>query len=143
MSEPSSTQPVFTTTRDLPDNVDTFDICAAAEKAAGRGSVLGAQRIGAPWRLYPVGREALLKLLVEGVTIKNQKIKLHSQNPFIIRGNNETPTTRLTVSDIPISYSNEMLETNLLKLGIKMRSKIAMEKVRDRSGKLTDWITGR
>ncbi|GFS04533.1 hypothetical protein ElyMa_004659500 [Elysia marginata] len=121
MSEPSSTQPVFTTTRDRPDNVDRFDICAAAEKAAGRGSVLGAQRIGALWRLYPVGREARLKLLVERVTIKNQKIKLHSQNPFIIRGNNETPTTRLTVGDIPISYSNEMLENNLLKLGIKMR----------------------
>ncbi|GFS05231.1 hypothetical protein ElyMa_002932500 [Elysia marginata] len=55
MSEPSSTQPIFTTTRDQPDNVDTFDTCAAAGKAAGRGRVLGTQRIGALWRLDPVG----------------------------------------------------------------------------------------
>ncbi|GFS17866.1 hypothetical protein ElyMa_004993300 [Elysia marginata] len=144
MSQPAnSTQPVFTTARELPHNVDTYEICAAAEKTAGRGSMMGAQRIGALWRLYPRDRETRVKLLIEGITIKNQKINLHSQNPFIVRGNYETPSTRLSISDVPISYSNTMLETNLTKLGVKIRSKITMEKVRDRSGNLTDWVTGR
>lgn len=82
-------------------------------------------------------------MLIEGITINVQKIKLYSQNPFIIRGDNETPSTRLIIGDVPISYSNTMLESNLLKLGVKLRSKTVMEKVRDRSGRLTDWTTGR
>ncbi|GFS01664.1 interferon-induced helicase C domain-containing protein 1 [Elysia marginata] len=144
MSESSpSFPPVFVTARDLPEGVTNYDLCAAGEKLIGSGGIIGSQRIGQLWRLYPSSREGRVKLLVEGLTIKNKRVKLLSQNPFLIRGNQEIPITKLFISNLPISSSNEMITSGLEKIGVVCRSNIFMERVRDPNGKLTHWLTGR
>ncbi|GFS04068.1 hypothetical protein ElyMa_002903800, partial [Elysia marginata] len=125
MSEPSSTQPVFTTTRDLPDNVDTFDICAAAEKAAGRGSVLGAQRIGALWRLNPREQLTCRRCLGSGhktENCKNEEVCLTCKRPGhrkadglcegILDGKQRENGTSDKMGDGPLEDRKKFIEEN-------------------------------
>ena len=54
------------------------------------------------------------------------------------------PGTTLIISDIPISFSNTALEAALIKKkSLKLRSRLKMEEMRDREGKLTEWLSGR
>ncbi|GFR87723.1 interferon-induced helicase C domain-containing protein 1 [Elysia marginata] len=137
------TQPVFVLARNLPDgeNYTNYDICLAASKSIGRQEVGGAQRINSLWRIYVNGPEARIKLLSKGLTINGINIEVSSQNPLLLRGSDgkEVPTTKLLISDIPISVANEALEAALIKKGLTLRSKIKMEGIRDPQGKLTEW----
>ena len=71
-------------------------------------------------------------------------VTLLDTHPFLIVGNNgqEIPTTRVTVSDIPLSYNNADFEAALKKLGCQLVSPTRYECNRD-NGKLTRWKTGR
>ena len=74
------TEPVFLLRRDLPpidptrmnDTEDQYDrysaleICLAAERVAGRETILGAQEIRGLWRIYPMSRPARNLLLIGG-----------------------------------------------------------------------------
>ena len=101
-------------------------------------------RIGGLWRLYPANREARVQLLMEGISLRRVHVTLLDTNPFLIVGNNgqEIPTTRVTVSDIPLSYNKADIEAALKKLGCQLVSPIRYECDRD-NGKLTRWKTGR
>ena len=142
------TKPVFVKARDLPEEEDNrytvSEICRACEDVAGYKSMDGAQRIGGLWRLYPANREARVQLLLEGISLRRVHVTLLDTNPFLIMGNNgqEIPTTRVTVSDIPLSYNNADIEAALKKHGCQLVSPIRYECDRD-NGKLTRWKTGR
>lgn len=126
----SGVPPVFVLSRNLLDeNIGNYEVCLAAAKTVGRDGILGAQKIGSLWHLYPKNSEARVCLLSKGFSIGGRQISVSAQNPFLIRGSDgeEILSTRLTVSDIPISFSNSSLEAALIKLGLKLRSKIKME----------------
>ena len=62
-----------------------------------------------------------------------------SHNLFLVGSNgDEVQSTRLIVSDVPLSSSNKDIEDTLLKLGCKLLSPR-----RDEKGLLTQWKTGR
>ena len=71
-------------------------------------------------------------------------MRTYNQHPHIGRGSNgnELPSTKLTIRDVPISYSDQSIESALVNKGVVLRSKIGKERVRDPEGKLTDWLTG-
>ena len=141
------TQPVFVLAKNLPQEEKTtsYQICIAASKTVGRDGVLGAQLIGSLFRIYLSNAEARVALLSKGLSLEGRTIEVCSQNPFSVRDGSgeEIPSTRLTVSDLPISVSNEALESALSKKGLKLRSKLKMEGIRDPQGKLTEWLSGR
>ncbi|GFR92303.1 hypothetical protein ElyMa_006197300 [Elysia marginata] len=58
--------------------------------------------------------------------MEEKLINVASQNPFIIRGGDgvEISSTKLTISDLPISVASDTVETALIKKGLKMRSTI-------------------
>ena len=60
----------------------------------------------------------------------------------MIRGSDgeEIAGKKLIISEIPISFSNTALEAALIRKGLKLRSRLKMEEVRDREGKLTEWL---
>ncbi|GFS19679.1 hypothetical protein ElyMa_005038900 [Elysia marginata] len=95
-------------------------MCLAASKAVGREGVLGVQKIGALWRLYPSSQQKRVELLIKGIMIEEKLMNVASQNPFIIRGGDgvEIPSTKLTISDLPISVANDTVETALIKNGL-------------------------
>jgi len=143
------TPPVFIPCRNLPDGDTPYtvrEICACGEKPSGYGSMIGAQRIGNLWRLYPKHSKARIDLLLKGIQIRGQTISPSDKNPFIVRndeGGAEVPTTKLVIGNLPLSYSNEEIMRKLEQIGCDPHSKLMMEKDRDERGGLTRWLTGR
>ena len=85
------------------------------------------------------------QLLIEGIVLGGCSVSLSDKNPFILRGaeNTEIPATKLFVSDIPISVDNKDIESALLRIGCVFRSSLFMERIRNKDGKLTRFVTGR
>ena len=151
-------EPVFVINNQLPafeqKNFTTAEICAAAEKVCGFNSIEGAQRIGSLWRIYPRAREGRQKLLLHGFVLRGVSVTVKSRNPFIVKtddGNNgagdkendQPATTRLVISNIPLSYSDSEILERVKKMGVLVFSKLISECDRDEEGKLTHWKTGR
>ena len=149
MDAVSSVNPVFIKSRDIPDSFENrpsvIDICLAAEKTSGQGSVIGAQCIRGLWRIYPATKEGRTDLLIKGMHLRGVNIQVANANPFILRDDTgeEKPSTKLWVEDLPISVAETEVEFALKKLGCELRSSIRMEKARDKDNKLTRFITGR
>jgi hypothetical protein len=120
--------PVFVHARNLPKEADkpytVAEICGACEKKSGYGTILGAQRLGV-WRIYPFSVEARTKLLLSGVVLRAVSVALYDKNPLIVRSENgetEIKTTKLTIGNLPISFSNE----EILEMLKKTRSEITL-----------------
>ena len=144
----SSIHPVFIKNRDIPegrDRISGLELCLAAEQSAGRGTIVGAQDIRGLWRIYPATAQARNELLVKGIVVRECSLQLSNTNPFILRegSGEEKLTTKLFVSDIPLSVANSEIEHGLSKIGCELRSAINMERYRDADNKLTRFETGR
>ena len=144
----TSSLPVFIKNRDIPnsDSVrpDCLELCIAAERVSGRGSVIGAQDIKGLWRIYPATKEARNELLIKGIIVRDVSVTLHETNPFSIRDDGvERPSTKVFIDGIPISVADSEIEHSLVKLGCELRSAIKHERARDSDGKLTRFITGK
>ena len=139
--------PAFILSRDLSEDprVDNYELCVAIAKVVGREGLLGAQRIGALWRIYLNTSQARANLLGQGLTVRGITVAVASQNPFLVIGPDGIliPGTRLPVSDIPLSIANTTIEVALIKKGVKLRSALKLEEIRDREGKFNGWLSGR
>ena len=123
------------------------EICSAAERVTGFNRIIGGQRIGNLWRVYPRDIDARVALLTRGVTLRGVQVTPKDKNPFIVvdnKGEREIPATRLTIGNLPLSFSNEEISKYISKLpSVNVRSSLMEERARDDSGKLTHWKTGR
>jgi len=141
--------PVFIKSKDVPRSGDrrptVLEVCLAAERTSGSGSVLGAQEIHGLWRIYPATKAARTQLLIEGVTLRQTSLSLFDNNPFILKDSSgeEKPSTKLWIDDIPISSADSEIELALKKMGCELRSEIKQERARDADNKLTRFLTGR
>ena len=146
----NAVKPVFVKSRDLPSKLGSnhayrvCEMCRACERVGGPQSMEGAQRIGGLWRLYPSNHPTRALLLTEGITLHGCHVNLMDTNPFLMRDTGvEIESTRLTIGDIPLSYSNKEIEDYLLSKGCKPLSALKYELERDEAGQLTHWKTGR
>ena len=149
MSE--SIHPVFLKRRDIPSvgdgEVSVLEMCLAAERVSGSGTIVGAQLIRGLWRIYPSTREARNTLLIQGLKLKNVMIKVSDDNPFTVRDFSgttglEKPTTKVFINDVPISVADAEIEHSLVALGCELRSDVKKQRARDNDGKLTRFLTG-
>ncbi|GFR74423.1 hypothetical protein ElyMa_000429700 [Elysia marginata] len=115
----------------------------ACEAVEGVGSCDGAQKISGLWRIYPTSVEARRDLIVSGVELGGQAITVLGQNPFLVRGQGEIPTTKLLIGNIPISVAESEIMDALGALGVALRSPIKDEHYRDEMGGLTRFKSGR
>ena len=148
MSDPNQhVEPVFILKKDLPPSLEprftTLDICLSCESVSGRETIVGCQQIRGLIRIYPNSRSARDVLLTSGVEIAGIAITVFDKNPYILRGGQESPATKVWIGDIPISVSGTDIESALVRVGCTLRSKLMFEKSRDRDGKLTRFLTGR
>lgn len=133
----------------IPDHEDkrptVLEICLAAERVAGQGSVIGAQNIRSLWRIYPANKEARSELLVKGIRLRDAVLQVSNTNPFILRSETgeEKPATKLWIDNIPISVAESEIQHSLRKIGCEFRSSIRLEHERDADNKLTRFLTGR
>lgn len=147
----ASIEPVFARNNTLPAFIDkeysTSELCSAVEKCSGFGSAIGAQRIGGLWRIYPATETARQKLLISGIVLRGVQVSMRGRNPFIVMsgdgGQTESQSTRLSIGNIPLSFSDTEILECVKALKCEPRSKLFSERDRDASGKLTRWLTGR
>ena len=145
----ASVLPVFLKARDIPDvernRPSVIEMCVAGERVGGRGSMIGAQQIGGLWRLYPTTREARTQLLLRGLAVRGAVLQLSSTNPYHIRDDSdeEKPSTKVWIDNLPISVADSEIEHSLVKLGCELRSSIRLERARDAGNKMTRFLTGR
>ena len=86
---------------------------------------------------------ARIKILTKGITMGKRLVRFEGVNPFTRGDGAESSGTRLWISNLPFSYSNEAVARNLAAAGFNLRSKITFEKARGPDRMLTDWRTGR
>ncbi|GFR73985.1 hypothetical protein ElyMa_002151400 [Elysia marginata] len=115
----------------------------ACEAVAGVGSCDGAQKISGLWRIYPTSVEARRDLIVSGVELGGQAITVLGQNPFLVLGQGEIPTTKLLIGNIPMSVAESKIMDALGALGVALRSPMKDEHYRDEMGGLTRFKSGR
>ena len=84
-------------------------------------------------------------MLIDNLTHRQKTVQVYDKNPFIVRGGNgeEVPVTKVWISDIPISVDGKDIGTALVRLGCVLRSSLINEKIRNKDGKLTRFLTGR
>ena len=138
--------PVFIRDRDIlyseRSALSPFKLCKAVASCITVEEIEGCQKIGALWRVYLKTEEARIKTL-EGVTIGNQLVTVHSTNPFVTRNSDpQRSTIKITVKDIPLSYSNDEIKEMLERLGAELSSEIKYSHIRDDNGKLTSLKNG-
>jgi len=145
----SGVNPVFLKLRDIPRS-DTLrptvlEICLAAERSTGQGTIVGAQDIRGLWRIYPETKGARDTLLIKGIRLRDTSVKVCDTNPYSLRDNAgvEKPSTKVWIDNIPISVADSEIEHSLVSLGCELRSDVKLEQARDADGKLTRFKTGR
>ena len=81
----------------------------------------------------------------EGIGLRGHALSLYDENPFILKGRDgkEMPTTKLCVSDIPLSCDGADIEFAIVKLGCVLCSSLIFEKIRNKDAKLARFLTGR
>ena len=146
----STHEPVFIRRRDVPlveveGDPTVYQMCIAAERCSGAKTICGAQPYKGMWRIYPKSEEARTTLLIEGIIIRNVRVSLSANNPFIPRDDNgvAVPTTRVWIDQIPLSVADSEIEFSLRQLGCDLKSRIMLEKARDNDRRLTNFLTGR
>ena len=144
-----SVQPVYVKERSIPGCEETkptvLEICRAAERATGQGTIRGAQNIRGLWRIYPAKKETRDEILYKRVIIRDVVVPVMDKNPYILRADTdeEKLTTKVWIDDIPISVAEESIEYALKKAGCQLRSKIMQDRARDAENRLTRFLTGR
>ena len=84
------------------DELNVLEICLAAENGAGEWTFKGGQRILKLWRIY-------LNEVPNSININ-------------------IPITRVSISNVPLSYSNGNIKDKFTSMGYKLRSKIFDER---------------
>ena len=128
MDSLGETPPVFFKNEDM--DLDILDVCEGVAAVIGKENVLGAQKIRNLWRIYLSSEECRILLISEGLELKSTPISLHAQNPY--SANPGGDSIKVTVKDIPLSYSNTEVENFLKALGAKLTSDVQCSKVRDK-----------
>lgn len=148
-SDKPSVRPVFVKRRDIPnveENQPTvLEICLAAEKSSGRGTILGAQAVRGLWRIFPATEQVRVDLLVKGLKLRDVCLRPSDINPYILKDNTgeEKPSTKLWIDELPISVADSEIKHTLVQMGCELRSAIISERARDADKKLTRFLTGR
>ena len=140
-------EPVFVKDVDIPEeDISTHELSTLCENVTGAGTFEGAQLMkGGLWRLYPKTREARATLLASGLSMKGVAVPLFNQNPFLKydTAGEEIPSTRLLISNVPLSAANSDILHAIEAQGVTLLSKMRYELGRDNNGRLTRFKTGR
>lgn len=133
-TSPKGVKSVFALSNDCPDNTTTNTVGMAVEKIAGV-RCYGAQERAGLWRIQTFSIAERIKLLAGCFVMGGKKITIHDRNP-LLRGDveDEAPSTKLTISDLPFSYSNEAIDKGLTEMGFILRTRIKNEFGKDQNG---------
>ena len=142
-------KPVFFKSSDVIINervrkLTEYEVAMSAAREVGRSMVDCAQQIRGLWRIYLKEEGARVDILTKGITIRSQHISLYQSNPFVTSAKDpKSKTVKITVKDLPISFSNEEVCMLLKKLNVNLTSQqVKYGYIRDDNDDLTNIKNG-
>ncbi len=122
--------------------IKDIDVCNATVKVIPPQELKGVQVVGGLWRIYTNTVLARAKLAAAGIDIKQQHISLLTTNPFSVHAKNAERPIKITISDLPMHYDNECVESYLKGLGVKLVKQVEYVKIRDENNRETQFYSG-
>ena len=101
--------------------------------------IKGIQKIGGLWRIYVENQESRIKLISNGMNIRNVTVAVYDTNPFI-PGEREN-SLRVLIRNIPLSVHESLILDELEKLKYTVIGTMTYQRLRV-DGRLTDCLTG-
>lgn len=136
-------KPVFLKNKDIPSvsekGMSNQDMYKCLISCVQGREIKGIQRIGGLWRLYVENPETRIKLITNGMHIRNANVAIYDQNPFITNGKENC--LRLLIRDIPLSVHDSVIVDELEKGKHKVTGSPIHQRLRV-DGQLTDCLTG-
>ena len=139
---PQGPKPIFIQSRDIPRGVaqpSGEELYKSIGKTIPHNDITGIQRIGALWRIYLESHESRVQLITRGLTLRDIAVPVYDTNPFTKAKSDHL--TKLTIKDIPLSVSDELITTAIQKLKGNIRGDMLRQKLRV-SGQLTNCLNG-
>ena len=123
------------------DSVNEYVVCEAVAAVAEKDDITGSQLIGNLWRVYLKTENARARVLQQGINIEHQHIDLQSEQPGS-HFRRERNSIKITVKDIPLTYTNDSIKNVLKDHGAKLKSNVINSRIRDIDGNLTNYLNG-
>ena len=101
--------------------------------------IKGVQMIGGLWRLYIENQDTRVKLITNGVNMRNANVAVYDTNPFLTNGKENS--LRLLIKDIPLSAHESLIIDELERMKYKVMGSVIYQRLRV-DGQLTDCLTG-
>ena len=140
--------PVFLKQSDLRDvignkRLSVYEMCLIVADVVTEACVDGCQPMRGLWRIYATTPEARQKLINEGLTVNSISLSLYSSNPFSTGiSDPEQDVVKITIKDLPLSYSNEDIGRTLTQMGAELTSDVKYGYVRDQKNHVTKFKSG-
>ena len=141
----NTVEPVFIKDSDMPlSDLTPYTVVKAVIQKVSAQYVEGVQKIGSLWRIYLNSVHSRLDFISKKtVVIHGKAVPLYEQNPF--KTHQKTPQERkdkLTVRGLPLSVSNQEIQTLLESKGEVLASSIKYSQIRNEDGTLTEFLNG-
>ncbi|XP_041484289.1 uncharacterized protein LOC121430923 [Lytechinus variegatus] len=142
-SQPIGGKPIFIKHKDIPSvNENTLtnqEVYKCLLSSVQGREIKGVQKIGGLWRLYIESQNSRIKLITNGINMRNANVTVYDTNPFLSAGKENS--LRLVIRDIPLSAHDTLIADELDKLNCKILGPIIYQRLRV-DGQLTDCFTG-
>ena len=131
-------KPVFIKTSDINGQIQGEELYLALSKHLKTECIHGIQRIGSLWRIYINQQNERVKLITSGLHLNNTTVPVYDVNPYT---KSNDGLTRLTIKEIPLSVSDNMIKSELEKMKCTIRGEIVRQKLRV-NGQLVNCLNG-
>ena len=130
--KPVVVHPLFIKANSISKEVSDYELLIQAEKVAGYGRAKIAQKIDGLWRIHMSDLEARQKVLTVGMTVRGKAVETLGRNPhiFMDEKGDLINTTKLSLTNLPISVNDEELLHELKQIGIEILSDLKYEHIR-------------
>ena len=141
LPESNRRKPVFIKHEDIQrgGRLEPEDMFKALGTAVPYKDIAGIQKIGSLWRLYIDNQANRIRLITEGLKIRNSVVQVFDRNPFLSYDNEYA--TRVLIKDIPLSVHESVILGELENKKCKIHGPIIYQRLRV-DGKLTQCLTG-
>ena len=140
---PTGPKPVFLRSNDV-RNIDEKPLAGeelylSVANTVQKDNIVGIQQIRNLWRIYLNSHDDRVRVITDGLVIRGTVAPVHDVNPFT-RAKEEN-VTKLTIKDIPLSLSDEVIRAELEAQKYEVKGKIVRQKLRV-NGQLINCLNG-
>lgn len=122
------------------ERVTAYEICKSIANVIPERHIEGAQLIRGVWKVYISTLECQMKLLCQGVPIRNILVHLQETNPYI---RSDDTSVRVLIKDLPLYMDSQVIKNYLEESeGLILKSEIKFSNIKDKDGNWTNFKNG-